>query len=90
MILAAFSFTGIAVAAGTLTSSLSGYAAWSTLGVELHVAALLTYSAAIAFVIVSAVRPLRQFLGLVERFIYLGTILWLGIVFIHLFPSLQR
>ena len=87
IILAIFTFTGIAMAAGILTPSLISLATWSKFGLELHVAALLTYVAAIAFLIVFVVRLFQPIVGLIERCIYLGTLLWLGIVFVQLLRS---
>jgi hypothetical protein len=84
VILAAFTFTGIAIAAGILTPSLVSLATWSEVGAELHAAALMTGIAAIAFVIAYSFRPFRQIAGLIERGIYTGTILWLGIVYVQM------
>jgi hypothetical protein len=80
MILATFTFAGIALAAGTLTTSLASTAIWAKFGWELRAAARLTDLAAIGFVVVFAVRPLRRIAGLVERGIYLGALVWLGFV----------
>jgi hypothetical protein len=88
VVLAAFTFAGIAVASGTLSSALAALATWSRVGSGLHAAAWLTDVAAILFLVVFVVRPLRRIVGLVERGIYLGTVLWLGIVFAPLLASL--
>ena len=88
MILAAGTFTGIAIATGSLTSSLKGLDAWSNIAPALNAAAILTEAAAVAFLVVIVIRPLHKIVGLVERGIYLGTLLWLGLVFAHLIFSL--
>jgi len=88
MILAAGTFTGIAIATGSLTSSLRDIGAWSNIAPALNAAATLTEAAAVAFLVVVVIRPFRKILGLVERGIYLGTLLWLGLVFAHLIFSL--
>jgi hypothetical protein len=88
IVLAAFTFTGIAIAAGVLTPPLTSIAAWSKIGSVLYAAALLTDVAAIAFLVVFVIRPFRQIVGLIERCIYLGTLLWLGSVFVQLLLSL--
>jgi hypothetical protein len=84
VILAVFTFAGIAVAAGALTSPLTSLAPWSKTVLGLQAAAYLTEASAILFVLAFAIRPFQQIVGLVERFIYLGTILWLGIVFVQM------
>ena len=88
MILAAGTFTGIAIATGSLTSSLREIGTWSNIGPALNAAAILTEAAAVAFLAVLLIRPLRKIVGLVERGIYLGTLLWLELVFAHLLLSL--
>jgi Protein of unknown function (DUF998) len=87
-LLAVLTFTGIACVAGFLTPPLTSLADWSKVGPGLRAAALLTDVAAIGFLVVCVVRPLRALSGLVERFIYIGTLLWLGIVYWQLFLSL--
>jgi hypothetical protein len=87
-ILATFTFAGIAFAAGILTPPLTSLAAWSIIGSELRAAALLTDVAAGLFIFVLAIHPLERIVGLVERFLYLGTLLWLSILFVHLLHSL--
>jgi hypothetical protein len=87
-ILATLTFAGIAFAAGILTPALTSLAGWSNIGSELRAAALLTDVAAIVFIIVLAVHTFQQIVGLIERFLYLGTLLWLGIIFVHLLRSL--
>ena len=82
-ILAAFTFTGIAFVAGILTPPLISLATWSKIGPELHADTLLTDVAAVGFLVVIIARPFRQIVGLIERCIYVGTLLWLGIVFVQ-------
>lgn len=89
LVLAALTFAGIAIAAATLTSPLTGLATWSKVGAQLNAAASLTELAAVAFLVVLVVNPLRQLVGFVERCIYLGTFLWLGNVFVQLLLSLR-
>jgi len=84
VILAACTFTGIAVATGLLTPQLTNLPPWSQYRAELNAAAWLTDVAAILFLVVALVRPFRRSIGLVERCIYVGTLLWLGIVFVPL------
>jgi hypothetical protein len=80
VILATLTFTGIAVATGTLTPSLVSLTIWSNMIWQLQSAAFLTDVSAIAFVIVYVFRPFHPIIGLVERCIYIGTLLWLAIV----------
>jgi hypothetical protein len=85
--LAALTFTGIAIAAGNLTQLLIRVVTWGSWGWELQAAAFLTEGAAVAFFLVFKFRPFRKITGLIERCIYLGTLLWLGIVFMQLLRS---
>ncbi len=87
-ILASFTFAGIAFAAGMLTSSLASLPTWSGAGAELHAAAWLTDGATLVFLVVASIPALRPILGLAERLIYLGTLLWLGILFAELLLAL--
>jgi hypothetical protein len=81
VILATLTFTGIAIASGTLTPSLVSFTNWSKMAWELLAAAWLTDAAAIAFVVAYIFKPFRLWIGLVERCIYVGTLLWLAFVF---------
>jgi hypothetical protein len=84
IILAIFRFTGIAFATAILTSPLTNLTTWSKMRSELHATAVLTYVAAIVFLVVFTIRPFRQIVGFIERCIILGSVLWLGIVFVQL------
>jgi hypothetical protein len=84
VVLAVLSFAGIGLATVILTPSLKNLITISKLGLVLQVAALLTCISAFVSPILFVIRPLKPFIGLLERFIYLGTLLWLGIVFMQL------
>ena len=78
VVLATLTFAGIAVASGVLTGSLTRMPQWSHASMVLQIASWLTEAAAVAIVIVFVIRPLQRVVGLVERLIYAGTLLWLG------------
>jgi len=84
MVLAAITFTGIACAAPALTPALARTAANARIGAGLSTAAWFTDVSAVAFFFAFGFGPTRKVIGLIERGIYLGTILWLGLLFIHL------
>jgi hypothetical protein len=84
IILAAFTFAGIAISTGVLTPALTSLTAWSNTDLQLRAATLLTDTAAILFLAVFTIRPFRKIVGLIERCIYLGTLLWLGFVYLQL------
>ncbi len=84
MILAMFTFTGIAVAAWILTGPMVQAMGWEEIAGILSAASIITYLSAIGVIMVSLLRSLRSIFGLVERCIYVGTIFWLGTIFIKM------
>ena len=87
VILATTSFTGVAVAVGSLTKTLIGVPGWASATLLLRIAQTLTDACAVGFAAVILIAPFRRVQGLVERGIYLGALTWLGTVFMILLGS---
>ncbi|MDQ2715493.1 MAG: DUF998 domain-containing protein [Chloroflexota bacterium] len=79
-ILAFITFASIATATGVLTNHIEALARWHGLVGWLDAANILTIVAAVLFIVVSIVRRLHPVIGVVERGIYVGLLLWLGLV----------
>ncbi len=85
ILLAAITFTSIAVAVGVLTGPISRAARWSDLSLWLTIVDYMTIIAALLFILVRRALPvLWRIAGLLERGIYLGALCWLGLVIIPL------
>ncbi|MBA2284943.1 MAG: DUF998 domain-containing protein [Ktedonobacteraceae bacterium] len=79
-ILAVITFASIATATGVLTNHIEALARWHELVGWLDAANILTFVASVLFLVVSIVRRLHPIMGVVERGIYVGGLLWLGLV----------
>jgi hypothetical protein len=84
IILAAITFTCIALATGDIAPVLSGHAIWSPVSFLLTLTAKIIFFSAIAFLVTWGIRPLRRVAGLMERFIYLGFLFWFATAFFSL------
>ena len=78
VVLAAVAFTGIAIATGVLTSHLTTQSTWHGDASLLSVASLITDISAVVFFVATLVPATRRSIGLPERGIYVGALLWLG------------
>lgn len=83
-VLAAVTFTGIAMATSSVTPALSANDLWLNASSLLGIASKMTVFSAIAFLVTWISKPLRIVAGLVERLIYLGLLFWFSIVFFSL------
>ena len=84
VVLATTTFAGIAYAAVALTPALARRPPWNDVAGALHAATLLTAVSAAALAVAFVTRRFEPILGMIERCIYLGTLLWLGTLFVSL------
>jgi len=85
IILASLSFGGIAAGVAFSTPVILQTAGWFHSISLINFAAKVTYVSAIAFVLASIFKNTKPVFGLIERLIYLGSALWIAVVYTNLF-----
>ncbi len=83
-VLATATFAGIAGAAVLLTPHLVRYDPWVDFVGPLYAAMQLTVASAVVLALVFKLPRAQPILGLIERGVYLGTLLWLGTLLLSL------